>query len=145
MVAGSASSGLAVSSRRGTTSSPSPSLSPDPDPNPPFPLTTDPNPNLNPNPNEARNDVFGGAALAALVRARAARGAPLVVLSLHKHCARDGRSQPFESFRAAQLLSVGALVISQAPRHDATRLQPGCNPAATRLQPGCSPAAALCI
>ena len=134
MVAGSASSGLAVSSRRGTTSSPSPSPSPDPDPdpNPPFPLTTDPNPNLNPNPNEARNDVFGGAALAALVRARAARGAPLVVLSLHKHCARDGRSQPFESFRAAQLLSVGALVISQAPRHDATRLQPGCNPAATR-------------
>ena len=91
-----------ASSRRATTSNPSPSP------------TAKLNPSPNPNPNEARNDVFGGAALAALVRARAARGAPLVVLSLHKHCARDGRSQPFESFRAAQLLSVGALVISQA-------------------------------
>lgn len=75
-----------------------------------------------------RNDVFTPAALVALVNdwrhsrttASVTSGRqPLVVLNLHKHCQdRSGSIQPFETMRASQLLSVGALLVSQASHRE---------------------------
>ena len=75
-----------------------------------------------------RNDVFTPAALMALVNEwRHGRtmgsvngdGRPLVVLNLHKHCQdHSGSIQPFETMRASQLLSVGALLVSQASHRE---------------------------
>ena len=60
------------------------------------------------------NDAWSHEAIERVVGpALGAANAPRIVVNLHKRCMQDERSQPMEAVRVAQVLSLGALLVSQ--------------------------------